>query len=137
MKKVVTTIALFAVLGTLAVSCQKENIIDETAFVEESGARYTVRYTVDGVIRRITLVGDEAWRDFLNRMFAMAEEGHKVSFCKEEATSRVVSFKNVVTYTTKNHDDAYGWADKMIDEGYIVTISYDRETGVYTCEAIK
>ena len=40
MKKVVTTIALFAVLGTLAVSCQKENIIDETAFVEESGARY-------------------------------------------------------------------------------------------------
>ncbi len=26
MKKVVVTVALFAVLGTLAVSCQKENI---------------------------------------------------------------------------------------------------------------
>ena len=31
MQKKITTIALFAVLGTLAVSCQKENIVDQPA----------------------------------------------------------------------------------------------------------
>lgn len=42
MRKTFTTIALFAVLGTLAVSCQKENIIDETNIVAENGTVYTV-----------------------------------------------------------------------------------------------
>ena len=36
MHKTFTTIALFAVLGTLAVSCQKENIIDENTVVAEN-----------------------------------------------------------------------------------------------------
>lgn len=37
MRKTFTTIALFAVLGSLAVSCQKENIIDETDTYTHSG----------------------------------------------------------------------------------------------------
>ena len=36
MRKTITTIALFAVLGTLAVSCQKENFIDENTIVAEN-----------------------------------------------------------------------------------------------------
>lgn len=137
MRKIFITIALFAVLGTLAVSCQKENIIDETSIVAENNKVYTVCYTVDGVTHQLTLVGDKAWHDFMNRMFALAEEGHKVSFHNEETASRIVSTKEVVTYTTKDHDKAYAWADAMVEEGYTVFISYDRETGIYTCEAVK
>lgn len=37
MHKTFTTIALFAVLGTLTVSCQKENFIDENTIVAENG----------------------------------------------------------------------------------------------------
>ena len=40
MKKTFITLALLAVLGTLAVSCQKENIIDETSVVEENDVTY-------------------------------------------------------------------------------------------------
>ncbi len=137
MRKTIITISLFAVLGTLAVGCQKENIIDETTIVAENGKVYTVIYTVDGVTHQLTLVGDDAWHDFLNRMFALAEEGHVVSFRNEEASSRVVPSKDVVIFSTKDHDKAYAWADAMSEEGYTVTISYDRETGVYTCEAVK
>lgn len=137
MRKTFTTIALFAVLGTLAVSCQKENIIDETSIVAESGKVYTVSYTVDGVTHQLTLVGDNAWHDFLNRMFALAEEGYEVSFRNEETALRIVSAKEVVTYSTKNRDEAFSWAEAMIDEGYSVTINFDRKTGVYTCEAVK
>ena len=137
MRKTFTTIALFAVLGTLAVSCQKENIIDETSIVAENGKVYTVSYTVNGVTHQLTLVGDDAWHDFLNRMFVLAEEGHEVTFRNEETASRVVSAKEVVTYSTKNRDEAFSWAEAMIDEGYSVTISFDKKTGVYTCEALK
>jgi hypothetical protein len=137
MRKTFTTIALFAVLGTLAVSCQKENIIDETSIVAESGKVYTVSYTVDGVTHQLTLVGDNAWHDFLNRMFAMAEEGYEVSFRNEETASRIVSAKEVVRYSTKNRDEAFSWAEAMAEEGYAVTISFDKKTGVYTCEAVK
>ena len=137
MRKTFTTIALFAVLGTLAVSCQKENIIDETSIVAENGTVYTVRYAVNGVTHQITLVGDEAWHDFLNRMFALAEEGHEVSFRNEEAASRVVSTKEKVTFTTTDHDKAYAWAEAMLKDGYTVSIHFDKETGIYTCYAIK
>ena len=137
MRKTFTTIALFAVLGTLAVSCQKENIIDETSIVAENNKVYTVSYTVDGVTHQLTLVGDDAWHDFLNRMFVLAEEGHEVTFRNEETASRIVSAKEVVTYSTKNRDEAFSWAEAMIDEGYAVTISFDKKTGVYTCEAVK
>ncbi len=137
MRKTLTTIALFALLGTLAVSCQKENIIDETNIVAENGSVYKVSYTVDGVTHQLTLVGDEAWHDFLNRMMALAEEGHEVTFRNEEASSRVVSTKETVTYTTSDHDDAYSWAAKMVDDGYTVTITFDKEKKIYTCYAIK
>lgn len=137
MRKTFTTIALFAVLGSLAVSCQKENIIDETNIVAENGTVYKVSYTVDGVTQQLTLVGDEAWHDFLNRMVALAEEGHEVTFRNEEAASRIVSTKETVTYTTPNHDDAIKWAAKMADDGYTVTIIFDEENKVYNCYAIK
>ena len=137
MRKTFTTIALFAVLGSLAVSCQKENIIDETNIVAENGSVYKVSYTVDGVTHQLTLVGDEAWHDFLNRMVALAEEGHEVTFRNEEAASRIVSTKETVTYTTPNHDDAINWAAKMADDGYTVTIIFDEENKVYNCYAIK
>ena len=137
MRKTFTTIALFAVLGTLAVSCQKENIIDETSIVAENNKVYTVCYTVDGVTHHLTLIGDDVWHDFMNRMFALAEEGHEVSFRNEETASRVVSTKDVVTYSTKDRDKAFAWADAMVEEGYTVTVRFDENTGIYTCYAIK
>ena len=137
MRKTFTTIALFAVLGTLAVSCQKENIIDENTIVAENDTVYKVRYTVDGVTHQLTLIGDEARQTFLNRMLALAEEGHEVTFRNEEFSSRVISTKEVVTYTTTDHDEAYTWAEKMFNDGYAVTIYYDKDKKTYTCIAIK
>lgn len=73
----------------------------------------------------------------MNRMFALAEEGHEVSFRNEETASRVVSTKDVVTYSTKDRDKAFAWADAMVEEGYTVTVRFDENTGIYTCYAIK
>lgn len=137
MRKTLTTIALVAVLASMAVSCQKENFTDQTTIASESFATYTVQYTVDGVSHTISFIGEDAWNDFLDRMFALAEEGHSVSFRKVENTSNAMSAKETVKHTTTNKDEAYAWADKMGKDGYAVTIRYDKETGVYTCYAIK
>ena len=137
MKKIFTTIALFAVLGTMAVSCQKENIIDEPFVTTQKSTVYIVSYTIDGVSHQVTLAGDNAWHDFLHRMLALAEEGHAVSFRNESAVSRIASSKETITYTTSSHDDAYAWADKMVHNNYTVTILYNEDEGVYICIATK
>lgn len=137
MKKTFTTIALLAVLGTMAVSCQKENIIDETFVTTEKSTVYIVSYTIDGVAHQVTLTGDDAWHDFLHHMLALAEEGHAVSFRNESAASRDAAHKETVTYTTTSHDDACSWADKMANNGYTVTVLYNEDEGVYICVATK
>ena len=137
MKKIITTIALLSVLGTLAVSCQKETISEPTAIMAEDSAIYRVSYTVDGITYNLTLIGDDAWQDFVKRMIALAEQGHRVTFRNENSSSQAASAKEVITYTTTSHDDAYEWAEKKGKEGYDVTIEYDERTGKYTCTAIK
>lgn len=137
MRKTLTTIALVAVLASMAVSCQKENFTDQTTIVSESCATYTVLYTVDDVSHTVSLIGEDTWHDFLDRMFALAEEGHMVSFRKVENSSSTTAAKETVKHTTTNKDEAYAWADKMSDGGYYVTIAYDKEKEVYTCYAIK
>lgn len=138
MRKIFTTIALVAVLGTLAAGCQKDDIAEPTCLVAENdNTAYTVRYTVDGTSHTITLIGDQAWHDFLDYLFALAEEGRTVSFRNEEAASSIIPSKETITYTTGNKEDAYKWANNMYDKGYNVTITYDDETGKYTCYAIK
>jgi hypothetical protein len=33
--------------------------------------------------------------------------------------------------------EANDWSNKMTKDGYVVTISYDKNTGIYTCIAIR
>ena len=139
MKKNIITVALLAVLTTMAVSCQKEDAditsANPSTVIAENDAVRSVVYTIDGVTYRLTLVGDQAWRDFLLRMFALAEEGRTVTFFNEEAASRVIPSKLVETFTTSNKEEAYQWAEKKGNEGYTVTVVFDQETGIYTCYA--
>lgn len=135
MRKTITTITLFAVLGTLAVSCQKENIIDETNIVAENGTVYTVSYAVDGVTHQITLHGDEEWDNFIESMMTLAEEGHNVSMLNESVSVRPLSTKDTQVYTTKDRNEAKAWAKEKGDEGYTVEISYNN--GLYVCVAHK
>ena len=45
--------------------------------------------------------------------------------------------KERVEYHTKSEDEANEWAQKMVKDGYIVTIDYDDEAGEFVCVAIK
>ncbi|MCQ2278684.1 MAG: hypothetical protein MJZ62_05215 [Bacteroidales bacterium] len=73
----------------------------------------------------------------MEHLFALAEEGHIVTFRNEVAISSIATPKDTVKYNTTNKDDAYAWSEKMNNAGYFVTISYDKEKGVYNCIAIR
>ncbi|MBR5093061.1 MAG: hypothetical protein IKX32_06280 [Bacteroidales bacterium] len=135
MKRTIITVALFAVLGTLATSCQKETLT-ELSPVAAQAETYLITYSVDGVSMQTRLNGDEELRAFLRRLTALAREGHRVTV-RNENTAGQASTKEVITYHTTSEDDANEWAAKMIRDGYEVEIDYDEKTGEFVCTAIK
>ena len=88
MKRTIKAVALLAVLSVAAVGCQKETVVVSQTGAEESGTVYTVRYSVNGVSHTETLIGEQAWADFLQRMLALAEEGHRVTMSRSANTAQ-------------------------------------------------
>ena len=135
MKKQVISVALFAVLATMAVSCQKENFVEPQSAVAEVGTVRTVSYAVDGVAHQVTLHGDEEWDAFVDSMMSLSEQGYDVRIINESAASQFPATKDVQTITTTDRNEAKAWAKQKSDEGYAVAINHDN--GVYTCVAVS
>ncbi len=138
MNKVIKTMALLAVLSLAAVSCQKENtplsVADDV--VTDHQAVYIYQYQVNGIRSRITLHGETERINFFNRMLALAKEGFSVSFFDESKICQNLS-KEKVTYSTEDKEKALKWMMEMTLAGYQVGITYDEETGMYNCTAIR
>ena len=137
MKKVIRTIAFIVALNLTMVSCQKEQIVNQQSTIAEINTMYTVWYAVDGVPHNVTLSGEQAWQDFLEWMVALSEEGHRVSFRNESVYGKIICAKERVVFTTMSSTDAVVWARYMTDQGYVVSVEYNQNTGVYTCVAVR
>lgn len=135
MKKQFISVALFAVLATMAVSCQKENLVEPLSATAEVGTVRTVLYTVDGIEHAVTLHGDDAWNTFVNNMLALTKQGHEIIIINENARVQRSLTKETLTFETTSESEANAWAREKADQGYIVTIKCDK--GLYTCVAVK
>lgn len=137
MNRKVITIALLAVLGTMATGCQKENFADVTSesAISEASTVYTVQYAVDGALHHATLHGKSERTEFFRQLFAIAKYGHEVVFYDDDKTDQYVATKEVRHYSTPDEGDALAWADKMYDNGYKIRIYYDEENKVFNCVA--
>lgn len=138
MKKTIRTVAFIAVFGMVATACQKEPMLNlQTATINEETA-INVTYTVDGMTSQASFSSDEEWQTFLSQLFVWAVEGRSVVFCNAE--TMVVNTKQtreIVTFTTTNENEAGKWADDMRKEGYKVYITFDSESGIFTCIAVR
>lgn len=136
MRKTIRTVAVFTLLCTMFVGCQKEEIysLGTNATVTRNDTVYMERYVIDGVAHRVILHGDAEHSEFIYKMLALAEEGHEVTFYNESKFMQNAS-KEVITFTTQNKDDAFAWASDMENNGYSVTITYDPDTDKYICVA--
>lgn len=135
MKKIIKSVALIAVLSLAATGCQKENYNENGIPTEDVVAVHTVTYSIDGEMRHASFQTEQQWHDFLRWMFALAEEGHRVTF-RNGGCFQNASTKKVITFETHSQEEAYSWAEAREKEGFEVSVTYDPHTGIYTCVAI-
>ena len=128
------SVALLAALTLAATACQKEN--DMLPFgTEQTTETLQVVYSINGEVFQATL-SDSEWDAFVERMLALAREGYEVSFSKN-GNSRSSQSKEKVTFVTTNEHEAHEWSEAMVDQGYEVTITFNKVTGEYTCIATR
>ena len=137
MKKTIRTVALLAVLSLVAVGCQKESFNDSQTQVVMPSDTHDVVYTVDGVSYTASFSSEAEWQAFLDRLFALAEEGRSVSFRNAGSPVSTKENREIVTYSTRDKIEAEAWADAMEKNGFRVFIDFDEPTGTYNCTAIK
>ena len=137
MKRILIPATLLDMLSLTTVSCQTENIVETATHSVEHRATLTIRYTVNGTAYRQVIRSDEDLVALMHTLFAFAREGYTVRVMDENQSFNEYSAKETVTYTTKDKKSAYNWAMEMVLEGYEVTISFNQQTGVYTCTAVR
>ena len=126
--------AILALLGTVAVSCQKE--ADTLPSAVCSYSEYNVLYRIDNNLYYANIQSPDDWHTFLDGLLAYARQGHNVSI-QRTSSSQTMPTKEVFTFETTNEEDAIAWADNMTEHGYAVTIKYDEKTGIYSLTAEK
>lgn len=135
MKRTIITATLLALLGTFAVSCQKE--ADTAPSTVYSQSEYNVLYRIDNCVHHANIQSPKEWQAFLTEMLTLTHQGHRVSVQRTLTSSQTLAAKEVITHETKDPDDALDWSYKMTEQGYIVTIKYDEQTGIYSLTAEK
>ena len=137
MKKIIIPATLLAMLSLTTVSCQKENLVETATQSVENNATRTIRYTVNGTAYRQVIHTDEDLDALMFTLFALVREGYTVRMMDENNTFSETSVKVTETYTTKIEKEAKTWAKEKMMDGYVVTITYNEQTGIYTCIATK
>ena len=135
MRKNVKVVALCTVLGIATVGCQKETFVLTQPTISETADVYNLSYSVAGTIGSCSIYGESDLDNFLRSMFALVKEGYRLNI--SNTSTRSISAKEVVVYTTYSEEEAINWSKDMIHQGYDVDITYDPKTGIYTCTASR
>lgn len=136
MNKRIIPIAMLAVLGTMATSCQKEIITNPQSSITEISETYTVQYAVNGVLHTSTLYSEDEYIAFIRGLMSMAREGYSVCVSNNVIADSGFT-KEKLEFSTTSEDEAIHWLTEKAKDGYTVYMSYDKETGMYNCTAVK
>ena len=134
MKKTILTVALFTVLSTLAVSCQKEeSTIAEGTVSSQTDTQYCLHYSIDGKRFHASFATKEERHAFMLHLTALTRDGHRIRMSinapQRDAANRTE------TFTTPDPDKAAEWMENMAMQGYIVECFFDEDSGMYICTA--
>lgn len=126
-------LALLAVLSIAAAGCQKDNALLQPSTTQTADTQ--IHYSFGNTAGSCSPQNDADWDDFLSYMLALAREGYVVTIHNDNVVS--ISAKESITYVATEESDAIRWTKTKIKEGYHVTITYNKTSGVYNCIAVK
>jgi len=134
----IKTFTLIALLGILAVGCQKENQVETITIHNPTGAKTAtvMHYEVNGNTFYDTLNSDPEVDAFYDNMLVLAYNGDIVTIYGNTVTA-MTEMRDVVTFSTDDAQKAKAWIAQKHLDGYDVTIQYDPETGKYNCTASR
>lgn len=124
MKKTTIKVALFMVLVSMAVSCQKETITEPTGIVADAQSVYLVHYSIGGEHYQATLYSEAEYTALMHRLMALAREGYEVSIADGNCASQTATSKKTVVYTTRSEEDAINTSSMgMLKKPYLEVLS--------------
>ena len=115
MNKKVLTVALMAVLGTMAVGCQKEMGVMHTAMPKS----------------------EEEYDALLMRLVILTRSGYEVEVSDDNYVPSALATKETLEYKTPNEADAFNWTKQKSREGYKVRMVYDEKKCEHICIATR
>ncbi len=134
MKKIVRPISFLAFLAMAATSCQKDN--NDILFnAGEKLDGFQMQYKVSEISRIVKLSNDNDWDLFMDDILALVRNGYTVEITGTSPSA--IKYKETIIFTTTNANEVKIWVNNMVSQGYAVTVSYDENTGVFTCIARK
>ena len=133
-RRIFRLFVFLSVMGCVTTSCTKEELTEKPSAVVSA---QSATYVVDGQQYYANPQTDEEWAAFFDRMLALAKEGHTIQFWRNGLRQQFASTKEVVTFTTTDKEKARKWAAEKTEEGFVVTIMFNQQTGEYTCIAVR
>lgn len=143
-KVIITKAVLLSVaMAGVMTSCQKEEFQNEILVSQEMSQKnlahqeLTLRYWIDGVEYSKEFASQKEMDKFIKYLITLTREGITVIIQGSENPSYAPSENDKLTFTTKDEDKMVAWAFEMRTNGYDVSYTFDKETGLYTGTATK
>ena len=138
-KTVLLTVALS---GTVA-SCQKDEFQNEILVSHEMSQKnlahvsHTLRYWIDGVGYSTSFTSEAEKSAYISYLIGLTLEGREITIGGSENPSMAPESSDKLTFKTSDEAEMGIWVNDMEKKGYNVTVSFDKETGLYTGTATK
>lgn len=138
MKKTIIPLALLAVLSLATTGCQKEQTVTPSSGrTEQVTEKYNYRYTINDRAYYVNVTTEAEKQQLFEFLMEEARRGNTVSIRRLDTTSQSALTKETVTFVTTNKNEALAWLKNMAEQDYTVSMTYDENTGEFTCTAIR
>ena len=73
----------------------------------------------------------------IHRLTSMCVDNHQITTTIDPQRKEPPVSKDVIRYQTDSQKDMDEWCKKMLENGYLVNVYYDKERGIWIGEAIR
>ncbi len=130
----IKVLVLSVVLGSMAVSCQKDYSLENNEICQKNLANVNLRlhYSIDGQVYQQTFDSKEDRENFISYLIGLTCEGRIIVIGGNSNPNYAPENKDTKTFTTSSKEEMDAWVNEMVEELYEVTVTFDKKTGLYT-----